>query len=149
MGVQPTDLRSRIDGLRHQVSAKITEIRGLHEAMLYEFGVDHEIHKAAGEIVLRAALSSGSLFWNELAVFERKQDQDLLTAEELLRVRTVLTKNLETLADAVLEHKPIAALRETALEIQDFPQGSREAEYANTMVSRYKDVEAILQGLQA
>ena len=149
MGMQPADLRSRIDGLRHQVSAKIIEIRGLHEAVLYEFGVDHETHKAAGEIVLRAALSSGSLFWNELAVLERKQDQDLVTGKELLRIRWVLAKGLETLADAVLEHKPIAALRETALEIQHFPQGSREEEYANSMLSRYREIESILQDLPA
>jgi hypothetical protein len=113
--LQPTDLSSRMDGLRHQVSARIAEIRSLHEAVLYEFGVDHEAHKAAGEIVLRAALSSGSLFWNELAVLERKQDRDLVAAEELLRIRSLLAKRLETIADAVLEHKPITALRETAL----------------------------------
>ena len=145
--VQPTDLSSPIDGLRHQVSVKITEIRSLQEAVLYEFGVDHEAHKAAGEIVLRAALSSGSLFWNELAVLERKQDRDLVTAEELRRIRTLLAKRLETMADAVLEHKPITALRETALEIEHFPKGSREAEYANTMVSSYREVESILLDL--
>src|SRR4029077_13316781 len=39
------DLDSRIDALRHSVSATIAEIRMLHEAVLYEFGVDHEVHK--------------------------------------------------------------------------------------------------------
>jgi multidrug resistance protein MdtO len=147
MGMQPSELRYRIDGLRHQVSARIGEIRNLHEAVLYEFGVDHEAHKAAGEIVLRAALSSGSLFWNELAVLERRQDRDVLTAEGLLRIRSVLANRLETLADAVLEHKPISAFRETELELEHFPRGSREAEYAKSMVSRYKEFESILLDL--
>jgi hypothetical protein len=78
--------------LRHHVSAGIAEIRGLREAQLYEFGVDHEAHKAAGETVLRAALTSGSLFWNELAVLERTQDRDLATREKLLKIRSVLAK---------------------------------------------------------
>lgn len=76
--LQSPDLGSRIDGLRHQASASIAEIRNLHEAVLYEFGVNREAHKGAGEIILRAALTSSSLFWNELVVLERKQDRDLV-----------------------------------------------------------------------
>jgi multidrug resistance protein MdtO len=146
-GVQSADLDSRIDGLRHEVSARIVEMRGLHEAVLYEFGMDHEGHKAAGETMLWAALTSGSLFWNELAVLGRKQDRDLVTREELLRIRSVLARRLETMADAVLERKPIAPLRETFLEAEHFPPDSYEAEYANTMVSRYREVESILLDL--
>jgi hypothetical protein len=146
-GVQSADLDSRIDGLRHEVSARIVEMRGLHEAVLYEFGMDHEGHKAAGETMLWAALTSGSLFWNELAVLGRKQDRDLVTREELLRIRSVLARRLETMADAVLERKPIAPLRETFLEAEHFPPDSYEAEYVNTMVSRYREVESILLDL--
>jgi multidrug resistance protein MdtO len=147
--VQSPDLGSRIDGWRHDVSAKIAEIRNLQEAVLYEFGVDHEGHKAAGETMLRAALSSGSLFWNELAALERKQDRDLVTREELLRIRSVLAKRLETMADAIVGQKPIARLHERSLEAEHFPPDSREAEYANTMVSRYREVESILLDLPA
>ena len=147
--VQSFDLGFRIDGLRHHVSAGIAEIRGLREAQLYEFGVDHEAHKAAGETVLRAALTSGSLFWNELAVLERTQDRDLATREKLLKIRSALAKRLETIADAVVEQKPIVPLRETSLEAGRFPPDSREAEYVNIMVSRYREVESILLDLPA
>jgi multidrug resistance protein MdtO len=147
--VQSFDLGFRIDGLRHHVSAGIAEIRGLREALLYEFGVDHEAHKAAGETVLRAALTSGSLFWNELAVLERTQDRDLATREKLLKIRSALAKRLETIADAVVEQKPIVPLRETSLEAGRFPPDSREAEYVNIMVSRYREVESILLDLPA
>ena len=95
--VHSFDLGSRIDGLRHHVSAGIGEIRSLREALLYEFGVDHEAHKAAGETVLGAVLASGSVFWNELAVLERRQDRDLLIREKLVKIRS---KRLETTADA-------------------------------------------------
>jgi multidrug resistance protein MdtO len=144
MEMKPIDLRSRVDGLRHQVSSKIAEIRGLQEAVLYEFGVDHEAHKTTGEIVLRAALASGSLFWNELAVLERKQDRDLTMNKELLKIRCAVANRLEAMADAVAEHNRIGPLNVASLDAEEFPTGSREAEYANAVVSRYKEVEIIL-----
>ena len=147
MKVQPFDLSSQIDGLRHHVSAGIAEIRGLHEALLYEFGVDHEADKAAGETVLRAALTSGSLFWNELAVLERKQDRDLVIWAKMLKIRSALATRLKAIADAVVEEEPITPLREASLEAGLFPPDSREAEYANIMVSRYREVESILLDL--
>ena len=142
--VQSSDLSSRIDGLRHHVSAGIAEIRNLREALLYEFGVNHEAHKAAGETVLRAALASGSLFWNELAVLERNQNRDPATHEKMLKIRETLAKKLETIADAVVERKPIIPLRETPLDTGSFPPDSREAQYANIIVARYREVESIL-----
>jgi len=48
------------------------------------------------------------------------------------------------MAVAVVDQRPIAPLRETPLETEHLPPDSREAEYANTMVSRYKEVESIL-----
>ena len=133
--------------MRHQASASIAEIRNLHEAVLYEFGVNREAHKAAGEIILRAALTSSSLFWNELVVLERKQDRDLVTGAKLLKIRSALATRLKTIADAVVEEEPITPLHETSLEDGLFPSDSREAEYANIMVSRYREVESILLDL--
>jgi hypothetical protein len=112
--------------------------------VLYEFGVDHEAHKTTGEIVLRAALASGSLFWNELAVLERKQDRDLTMNKELLKIRCAVANRLEAMADAVAEHNRIGPLNVASLDAEEFPTGSREAEYANAVVSRYKEVEIIL-----
>jgi multidrug resistance protein MdtO len=145
--MRSADLNSRIDGLRHQVSARISEIRSLHEAVLYEFGIHHETHKSAGETLLRAALTAGSLFWNELAMLERKQDRDLATDKELLKIRRAVAKELEAMADAVVEYKSIAQLGETALETDHFPLSPREEEYANSVVSRYREVESILLDL--
>jgi multidrug resistance protein MdtO len=147
--VQSPDLGFRIDGLRHHVSTRIADIRNLQEAVLYEFGVDHEGHKAAGETMLRAALTSASLFWNELAVLERTQDRDLVTDEELLKIRRAVAKRLETMAEAVVEQKPVEPLDESGLDGEHFLPGAREAEYANTLLSRYKEVESILLNLSA
>jgi multidrug resistance protein MdtO len=141
------DLASRIDALRHSVSATIAEIRMLHEAVLYEFGADHEAHKAAGKIILRAALSSGALLWNELAVLERRPDRDLQNNPRLLGIRSTLAGGLETLAKSVTENKRIAPPTEQRGSVAEYPSDPREAEYANTMMSRYRDIESTLATL--
>lgn len=138
---------SRTDALRHSVSATIAEIRMLREAVLYEFGVHHEAHKAAGETILRAALSSGALFWNELAVLERNQDRDLRSDPELLAIRSTLAGGLDSLAESVANNRPIAPRSGLPFSATDHLPEARGAEYANTMMSRYRDVESILSAL--
>jgi len=145
--VPSPEFGSRIDGLRDHVSARIAEMRDLQEAVLYEFGVDHEGHKAAGEVMLRAALTSGSLFWNELVVLERRQDRDLLEAEELGSIRRVIAKKLDEMAQAVVEEKPVEPLQGTSLNTEHSPADARKAEYINTLLSRYREVESILLNL--
>ena len=146
-GIGPGELAPHIAALRHAGSADIEEIRTLHEAVLYEFGTEHEGHKAAGETILRAALSSGALLWNELAVLERRQDGDLRTSPRLLEIRTTLAGGLETLAQSVTESKAILpSLQESTFPTTNFLE-SREAEYAETMMSRYRDIESILATL--
>ncbi len=145
--IESEALTSRIDALRHSVSATIVEIRTLHEAVLYEFGVDHEAHKAAGDIILRAALSSSALFWNELAVLERSEDRDLRSNPRLLTVRSTLSSHLEYLAESVEKNR---AIEPTAAERFDEPQcfpDPKETDYASTMASRYKNIESILETL--
>src|SRR6266403_835748 len=104
----------------------------LREAVLYEFGVDHETHKTAGETILRAALRSGALFWNELTVLERNQDPDLRTSPQLLTVRSALPSGLDALAESVAKNRRIEP---------------REAAYSSTMMSRYRDIESVLATL--
>lgn len=140
-------LASRIDAHRHSVSTTIAEIRALHEAVLYEFGIDHEAHRATGEMILRAALSSGALFWNELAVLERNDDRDLRNSPRLLAIRSILSNRLDDLAESVEKNRPVEPrVREGLAELQRLPD-PREAEYASAMISRYKNMESILETL--
>jgi len=141
------DLVSRIDALRHSVSGTIVEIRMLREAVLYEFGVDHEVHKAAGETILRAALSSGALFWNELTVLERNQDPDLRTSPQLLTVRSALSSGLDALAESVAKNRRIEPSAAERLAELQRSLDARDAAYASTMMSRYRDIESILATL--
>ena len=145
--VQSPGLGPRIDGLRHHVNAKITEIRNLNEAVLYEFGVNHRGQKAAGQSILLAALTSGSLFWNELVVLERTQDRDLLADDALVKIRRLVAKRLETLAEAIVNEKPVEPFRWPDLGSEYLPAGPREVEYLNTMLSRYEQLESILVNL--
>jgi hypothetical protein len=61
-----------------------------------------------------------------LAVLERRQDRDLVTREKLLKIRSALATRLKTIADAVVEEKPIAPFRETSLEAERFPPDSSQ-----------------------
>jgi multidrug resistance protein MdtO len=142
-------LTVRMDALRHSVSATITELRTLHEAVLYEFGKDHEAHKAAGETILRAGLSSGALFLNELAVLERNADRDLRTNPRLLEVRSTLSAHLNDLAESVEKNRPVGSKVAEDLTSREGLLDSREAEYVNTMVSRYQDMASILETLHS
>jgi multidrug resistance protein MdtO len=143
----PGDLTSRTDALRHSVSATIAEIRMLREAVLYEFGVNHEGQKAAGETILRAALSSGALFWNELAVLERNQDRDLRTNPRLLTIRSTLAGGLDALAESVAKNRQIEPFAGLQIPVVEQSPEARDAEYANTIMSRYRDVESMLSAL--
>jgi multidrug resistance protein MdtO len=141
------DLAARMDALRHSVSATIAEIRMLHEAVLYEFGVDHDSHKAAGETILRAALSSAALFWNELAVLERNEDRDLRRNPRLLAIRSTLSSALNALAESVAKNKQIEQQAGQPFMVAERLPDVREAEYVSTMMSRYRDIESILATL--
>jgi multidrug resistance protein MdtO len=142
------DLASRTNALRHSVGATIAEMRILHEALLYEFGVSHEAHKAAGETILRAALSSGALFWNELAVLERNQDRDLRSNPGLLAIRSTLAGGFDALAESVTKNRQVEPLAGLQIPAAEQSQEARDAEYSNTMMSRYRDVESILSALK-
>jgi len=59
---QSPSFASTIDGLRHHVSTKITEIRNLHEAVLYEFVWTANPKKLRAKSSSGPALNSSSLF---------------------------------------------------------------------------------------
>jgi len=141
---QSPGFASTIDGLRHHVSTKITETRNLHEAVLYEFGVDREPHQVAGEIILRAALNSSSLFWNELVLLERPQGRNLLTVDGIVEIRQILAKKLDALAQDILEEAPVQPLRDLGVEDQRVSEDSPERVYLDTLRSSYAKIETIL-----
>jgi multidrug resistance protein MdtO len=145
--VDSRDLAARMDALRHSVSATIVEIRMLHEAVLYEFGVHHEDHKAAGETIVRAALSSGALLWNELAVLERNRDRDLRANPRLFMIRSTLAGGLDALAESVAKNRQIEQQAGQPFMVPEQLPDAREAEYVSTMMSRYRDIESILATL--
>jgi len=146
---QSPSFASTIDGLRHHVSTKITEIRNLHEAVLYEFGVDREPHKVAGEIILRAALNSSSLLWNELVLLERPQGRNLLAIDGIVEIRRILAKQLDALAQDILEEAPVQPLRDLGVEDQHVSEDSPEKVYLHTLRSSYAKLEDILLSLPA
>ena len=76
-------------------------------------------------------------------------DAQQKTPLDLLSIRRAVAKRLETMAEAVVEQKPVELLRGPGLDGEHFPQGAREAEYVNTLLLRYKEVDSILLNLPA
>ena len=73
----------------------------------------------------------------------------MLKNEELLNIRRAVAKRLETMAEAIVEQKPVERLGAEVSDGEHFPPGAREAEYVNTLLLRYKEVESILLNLPA
>ncbi len=93
------------------------ELRTLKDSVLYEFGVDHERQKVAAETIFQAAMVSSALFWNELTVLERKQDQDLAGHPSLDAVRAHLANGLDAMAEAVDSRFPLAPLQDPLQDV--------------------------------
>jgi multidrug resistance protein MdtO len=138
------DRLRRVDGLRNQVGKNIVELRTLKDAVLYEFGVDHERQKVAAETIFQAAMVSSALFWNELTVLERKQDQDLAGHPSLDAVRAHLANGLDAMAEAVDSRFPLAPLQDPLQDVSTLQPDARESVYAETLMSRYRDLHSLL-----
>ena len=134
----------QIDGLRNQVGKSIVELRSLKDTVLYEFGVDHEKHKATAETIFQAAMVSSALFWNELTLLERKQDRDLAGHPSLDGVRAHLANGLDAMAEAVDSRFPLAPLQDPLPDVSTVQPDSRESVYAETLMSRYRDLHSLL-----
>src|SRR5271154_4103195 len=105
--VPQNEIVRRADTLRDQIGKTIAGIRTMNDAVQYEYGTDRERHIHAGDTILRAALSLVALFWNQLAVVHRKQDQDFIAQAGLVELRKKLAVQMDSMAEAVTEKKPV------------------------------------------
>jgi multidrug resistance protein MdtO len=101
------DILHRTDILRDQLGKTIAALRSMNGAVQYEFGSERNKHIETGDMILRSALTSAALFWNQLAVLHSVEDSHFLREPGLLTMRATLAEHMRAMADAIEHNSPI------------------------------------------
>jgi multidrug resistance protein MdtO len=147
------ELIQHTDVLRDHIGKTMAAIRSMNDVVEYEFGVDRELHIQTAETILRAALTSVALVWNELAVLHKEEDADFLSNPELIELRRRMKQGLDALVGSVLQE---AMLGESAPSAEQFAafgkaeliQHPRYGEYTQHTIGRYLELQSIVAGLE-
>jgi multidrug resistance protein MdtO len=137
----------RVDAIRDQIGKTMAGIRTMNEAVEYEFGVDRAAHGKSAQTIIQAGLAAVALFWNQLAVLHRDEDQDFIDEPGLISMRHKLAENLDAMADSVCERKPLAEKNVDELVDPVIFENPRYGEYARNSVSRYQDLRELIRAL--
>ena len=132
--------------LRHSLSNTMNTLRGMNEAVEYEFGVDRKRHIASSEQILRAGLAAVTLFWNELSEL-RQAEADLLDDADLMSVRSKLADQLDELGNAVVEKSCGPAEASVGVEIPGLPEIPRCSVYVRDTSKRLRQLQTIVSRL--
>jgi multidrug resistance protein MdtO len=137
----------RVDALRDQIGKTMAAIRTMNEAVEYEFGVDREAHGRSAQTIIQAGLSATALFWNQLAVLHRDEDQDFISEPGLVTMRHKLAENLDMMAASVGERKRVEPANPDSLVDSALLENPRYGGYARTSVARYQDLRDLIRTL--
>jgi multidrug resistance protein MdtO len=142
-----SELLREMDVLRDGVGRNITNLRTLNESVEYEFGQDIEAHIHSGQMILRAGITAGALFWNQLAVLHGETDIGFATEPRLTELRRKLAEHLDVMADAVVQKTTFPAEYSATLAGPDLLEDPRYGEYARNTVARYEELQAFTSTL--
>jgi multidrug resistance protein MdtO len=137
----------RVDAIRDQIGKTMAGIRTMNEAVEYEFGVDRAAHGRSAQTIIQAGLAAVALFWNQLAVLHRDEDQDFIDEPGLIAMRHKLAENLEAMADSVCERKAFDEKNADGLVDEGLFESARYGQYARNSVSRYQDLRELIRAL--
>ena len=153
------ELIRRTDVLRDHIGKTMAAIRTMDDSVQYEFGIDRQRHIDTADQLLRAALTSVALIWNELAVLHREEDADFLHEACLMELRSEIARQLDAL-EAIVLHEPQAAapqdvpamisfLHPSCFASTDILEHPRYGEYAKNIIARYEELHATITRLAA
>ena len=141
------ELLREMDILRDGVGKNIANLRTLNETVEYEFGQDIEAHIHSGQMILRAGITAGALFWNQLAVLHSEADIGFADEPRLTELRRKLTEHLNAMADAVAKKTTFPPEYAATLASSELLQDPRYGEYARNTVARYEELQAFTSSL--
>ena len=109
--------------------------------MPYEFGGDREEHIQTGDMMIRAAVMSAALFWNQLVILHDAADEDFLVDTSLQEMRQKLAAQLSSMADALSQAKAVPAVHAETLLTPAIMANVRHAEYATNTARRFAELQ--------
>jgi multidrug resistance protein MdtO len=135
------DTLRHADILRDQLGKTVAGVRSMNGSVPYEFGADRERQILTGDMIMRATLTCGALFWNQLAVLHNEADSDYLTDPSLRDMRHKIAEHMSTLANAVecnivIPIEPVATFIDPTLFADP-----RHGEYARNTAARYEELQ--------
>jgi multidrug resistance protein MdtO len=147
------ELIQKTDVLRDHIGKTMAAIRSMNDVVEYEFGVDRERQMQIAETVLRAALTSVAMFWNELTVLHKEEDADFLSNPELIELRGRMMQDLDVLMNSVLQQ---AKLKDSELSSgpplfvvsDELRRHPRYDEYTQLTIGRYLELRSIIAELE-
>jgi multidrug resistance protein MdtO len=138
----PKDLLLQADALRDQIGKTVVSLRSMNDAVDYEFGVDREQHVRTSEMILRTALTAGTLFWNQFSVLYSEADKDFLTEPDLVEMRRRLAEYIDGLAEGVVKKTVPVTVPANALLAPAMLNDPRYGEYSRNTIARFEELHA-------
>jgi len=138
---QREDVLRHTDVLRDQVGKAVADIRSMNGSVPYEFGANREQQIQIGDMILRATLTCGALFWNQLAILHNEEDSDYLTDPGLCDMRYKLAGHIDAMANAVERNSAIPLEAPESIVKPALLADPRYGEYARITAARYQELQ--------
>ena len=142
------DLIQKTDALRDHIGKTMAAIRSMNDAVEYDFGTDRKRQMIAAEGVLRAALTSVALAWNEFAVLREEDATDFLTQAGLRAMREDLAQGLDALAATVTTGSAAPVAELACADTPEVLEHPRYGEYVRHTIARYAELQSIIAGIE-
>lgn len=143
------ELLRQADGLRDQIGKSVAGIRTMNDTIEYEFGVDRQQHQHAGEIILRAALTTVAFFWNQFAVLHSEEDHDFFTEPALSTLRSGLAGGMDAMARSVSSKTEFSNISSDELIDPSLLDHPRYGEYVRHSIARFDELQNFVSQLRA
>jgi multidrug resistance protein MdtO len=135
------ELLHSADVLRDRLGATIANLRSANTSVPYDFGSNRDAHIETGDMVIRAAVTSAAMFWNQLVILHRAEDEDYLTDPNLQEMRQKLATQLNSMADAVSQTGAVPVKHAKVLLTPEILTNPRFAEYATNTARRFEELQ--------
>jgi multidrug resistance protein MdtO len=136
------EILRQADILRDRLGATVAGLRSANTSVPYEIGAARERHIEAGDMILRAAITSAALFWNQLAMLHNAHDADFLVDPDLQEMRRRLAVHLHLMADAIVQSKVAPMTNAHMLVTPAVLANARYAEYATNTANRFEELQS-------